>query len=57
MFLVVGGLSAINTYYIYISSTELLHRNSSAWVTVNNLPRTMKAMGGATLDGFLYMTG
>merc|ERR1719320_2144659 len=53
MFLVVGGLYKGQTY---ISSTELLPRSSSAWVTVNNLPKSLSGVRGATLGGSLYLT-
>jgi len=52
--LVVGGQDQSRTY---ISSTELLRRSSSAWVTVNNLPRKISDMRVARLGGSLYMTG
>jgi len=52
--LVVGGLYQSETY---ISSTELFPRSSSAWVTVNNLPRKISAMRVARLGGSLYVTG
>ena len=54
MFLVVGGLDAS---YKRISSTEMLTRTSSAWVTVNNFPRKISDIRGGTLGGTLYMTG
>jgi len=53
VFLVAGGYDGSNT----INSAEKLTRTSSAWVMVNNLPRKMTAVRGATLGGVLYMTG
>ena len=53
MFLVAGGYDGSN----FLSSTEMLTRTSSAWVTVNNLPRKMDGVRGVTLGGVLYMTG
>ena len=55
MFLVAGGVDGLGSGLI--SSTELLPRGSSAWVTVNNLPRKMYGGRGATLGTDLYMTG
>ena len=65
MFLVVGGMrlddeqdeSASVKSWTDTSSTELLPRSSSVWVTVSSLPRKLFAMKGATLGGYLYMTG
>ena len=51
--MVAGGYDSSN----FLSSTEMLTRTSSAWVTVNKLPRKMYAMRGVTLSGVLYMTG
>ena len=58
MFLVAGGYEMMmDDGPILTSSTELLPRGSSAWVTVNNLPRKMYGGRGATLGTDLYMTG
>ena len=54
MLLVVGGGGHDDSW---ISSTELLPRSSSTWVTVNNLPRKISAMRVARLGGSLYVTG
>merc|ERR1719312_701714 len=43
--LVVGGIDDSGAY---ISSTELLPRSSSAWVTVNNLTRNLASVKGVT---------
>jgi len=55
VFLVAGGVDGLGSGLT--SSTELLPRGSSAWVTVNNLPRKMYGGRGATLGTDLYMTG
>ena len=54
VFLVAGGMFPRNHT---ISSTEMLTRTSSAWVTVKNLPRKIKGLRGITLGGVLYMIG
>jgi len=54
VFLVAGGYD--NSKNIF-NSAEKLTRTSSAWVMVNNLPRKMNGIRGATLGGVLYMTG
>jgi len=52
--LVVGGR---DDGWTSISSTELLPRSSSAWVTVNSLPRKISGVRVATMGGSLYLTG
>merc|ERR1739838_904456 len=41
----------------YISSTELLTTDSSAWTMTTPLPRATDSMSCATLENTLYMTG
>jgi hypothetical protein len=55
VFLVAGGVD--DSYNRLSDSTEMLKSTSSAWVTVNNLPRKMYGIRGVTLGNILYMTG
>ena len=56
-----GGRSSDGHIYIssdgHISSTELLPRTGSGWVTVNSLPRKLSALKGVTLGDVVFMTG
>jgi len=57
VFLVAGGGRREQGWYIRLTSTEVLTRTSSAWESVNNLPRKIAGVRGVTLGNTLYMTG
>jgi len=51
--LVAGGVG----HQGYLSSTEILATPTSDWLLTTKLPRKMEGLKGATVAGFLYMTG
>ena len=50
-----GGYTGIDN--IQGSSTELLMESASAWVFTAELPYTLIALSGATIDNRILMTG
>ena len=52
--LVAGGM---DVRHIFLSSTEVLTVDSSAWTMTTPLPQTATGLKGVVLGGSLYMTG